>query len=105
MIASRIAVVCFASLFAASAFAATPQQEKMKTCNQEASAKALKGDERKKFMSDCLKKAPPASQPAAAASQPAKAQQEKMKVCNKEAGDKKLKGDERKKFMSDCLKK
>ncbi|SFN24495.1 psiF repeat-containing protein [Formivibrio citricus] len=100
MIASRIAVVCFASLFAASAFAATPQQEKMKTCNQEASAKALKGDERKKFMSDCLKKAPPASQPAAAATQ-----QDKMKVCNKEAGDKKLKGDERKAFMSNCLKK
>jgi hypothetical protein len=32
------------------------QQEKMKTCNAEAKEKALKGDERKKFMSECLKK-------------------------------------------------
>lgn len=32
------------------------QQDKMKACNKEAKDKALKGDERKKFMSDCLKK-------------------------------------------------
>lgn len=31
------------------------QQEKMKSCNKDAKEKALKGDERKKFMSDCLK--------------------------------------------------
>jgi len=31
------------------------QYEKMRTCNAEAKAKALKGDERKAFMSDCLK--------------------------------------------------
>jgi hypothetical protein len=31
------------------------QQEKMKKCNADASAKALKGDERKSFMSECLK--------------------------------------------------
>jgi hypothetical protein len=40
--------------------AATPdkkvtQQEKMKACNKDAGEKKLKGDERKKFMSDCLK--------------------------------------------------
>ncbi|UTN88242.1 PsiF family protein [Pseudomonas aeruginosa] len=28
----------------------------MKSCNADASAKALKGDERKAFMSTCLKK-------------------------------------------------
>jgi len=33
----------------------TTQGEKMKTCNQEASAKNLHGDERKAFMSHCLK--------------------------------------------------
>lgn len=33
----------------------TPQQEKMKSCNAEAKAKNLKGDEHKKFMSTCLK--------------------------------------------------
>jgi psiF repeat-containing protein len=68
----------------------TAQQEKMTACNKEAGDKKLAGDERKKFMSECLKAQPPT-------------QQDKMKSCNKEAGDKQLKGDERKKFMSDCL--
>jgi hypothetical protein len=31
------------------------QQERMKDCNKQASDKKLKGDERKKFMSGCLK--------------------------------------------------
>lgn len=31
------------------------QKEKMKSCNADAKAKGLKGDERKTFMSDCLK--------------------------------------------------
>jgi hypothetical protein len=79
------------------AFAANAQQEKMKTCNKEATEKKLKGAERKAFMSDCLKKdAPPAK--------PANAQQEKMKECNKQATEKKMKGADRKKFMSECLK-
>ncbi len=38
----------------ASAAPAT-QQDKMKSCNADAKTKALKGDERKKFMSACLK--------------------------------------------------
>jgi hypothetical protein len=63
------------------------QQERMKVCNQKAAD--MKGDERKKFMSDCLSKEK-------------LSQQEKMKVCNQKAGP--MKGDERKKFMSDCLK-
>ena len=76
------------------------QQEKMKACNAEAGSKALKGDERKKFMSDCL-----SAKPAAAATPAAPAtQQDKMKSCNAEAATKALKGDERKAFMSDCLK-
>ena len=33
----------------------TAQQNKMKTCNADAKTKALKGDERKAFMSTCLK--------------------------------------------------
>jgi hypothetical protein len=33
----------------------TPQQEKMKKCNADAGARKLKGDERRKFMSECLK--------------------------------------------------
>ena len=35
--------------------AKTAKQAKMKACNKEASDKSLKGDYRKKFMSDCLK--------------------------------------------------
>ena len=34
----------------------TPQQEKMSFCSKDAKAKGLKGEERKKFMSDCLRK-------------------------------------------------
>lgn len=81
---------------------AGPQQERMKECNKEAGDKALKGDERKQFMKNCLS-GKKADAPEAAA-EPS-AQQNRMKTCNKEAGDKALKGDERKKFMSECLKK
>lgn len=72
------------------------QQEKMKSCNADAKKNALKGDDRKKFMSECLSKKAPA--PATAN------QQGKMKACNAQAGEKALKGDERKAFMSECLK-
>ena len=68
------------------------QQELMKACNTQAGDK--KGDERKAFMSECLKgnSAAPATQ------------QEKMKKCNADATAKALKGDDRKTFTSDCLK-
>ena len=72
------------------------QQERMKACNQKAADK--KGEERKTFMSACLK-----GNDAAVSAKQAK-QQERMKDCNRQAGDKKLKGDERKSFMSSCLK-
>lgn len=39
----------------ASADAPANQKDKMKSCNMDAKAKELKGDERKKFMSTCLK--------------------------------------------------
>jgi len=73
--------------------APTAQQNKMSLCNKEAGER--KGEERKKFMSECLKAKP-------AASEKQTAQQEKMKTCNAQAKDKK--GEERKKFMSECLK-
>lgn len=69
----------------------TAQQSKMKTCNAEASG--MKGEERKKFMKQCL-----SNQPVAGNSQ-----QNRMKTCNAEAKGKF--GDERKAFMSQCLKK
>ena len=70
--------------------ARTPQQNKMAQCNKDAGDK--KGDERKAFMSQCLKAKPVAT-----------TQQDKMKACNVQAKD--MKGDERKAFMSECLKK
>ncbi|HEY9100755.1 PsiF family protein [Chitinimonas sp.] len=81
---------------APAADAPNKQQSKMGQCNKDAEGK--KGDERKKFMSECLK-----AKPAADASAKPTDQKEKMKWCNKEATGKK--GDERKKFMSECLKK
>src|ERR671939_529102 len=85
-----------ALLLAGPAFAQglTQQQERMKSCNADAAAKGLKGDERQSFMSQCLKGEEEGK---------LTAQQEKMKTCNREASDKKLKGDTRRSFMSDCL--
>jgi psiF repeat len=77
-------------------FADNSQQTKMKTCNADATAKSLKGDDRKAFMKTCLSAAPAA--PAT------NSQQEKMKSCNADAKSKGLKGDDRKQFMSTCLK-
>ncbi len=101
-------VLIVASLFAASALAVgaaestkakkelTPQQQRMSECSTK--SKGMKGDEHKKFMSECLK-----GETTAAAAKPA-TQQEKMKSCNTDASAKNLKGDDRKKFMSSCLK-
>jgi hypothetical protein len=71
------------------------QQERMKDCNEQAGAKKMEGDDRKKFMSACLK---------GGKGEKMSPQQARMKDCNKQASDKKMKGDERKTFMSGCLK-
>ncbi len=71
----------------------------MTDCNQQASAKMLKGEERKTFMSQCLKRD---HDLAGKALTP---QQQKMSDCSKAATAKSLKGDERSTFMSSCLKK
>lgn len=70
------------------AFAAeNAQQERMKTCNAKAADK--KGDERKKFMSECL-------------SAEKKTYDNKMATCN--AKTKGLKKDEANKVRSECMK-
>lgn len=89
-----LAALCLA--LATPALAKTTQQDRMKECNVK--AEGMKGDERKAFMSKCLK----GEDAAAAKAKPANPQQEKMKECNKKAEGKK--GEERKKFMSECLK-
>ncbi|MHC8404463.1 MULTISPECIES: PsiF family protein [unclassified Pseudomonas] len=96
----RAPLLMIGLLMCAQGFAATAQQNKMTTCNADATAKSLKGDERKAFMSTCLKAAPAANDDKVLT-----AQQQKMKTCNADAATKALKGDERKAFMSDCLKK
>jgi psiF repeat-containing protein len=73
------------------------QQERMKDCNEQAGAKKMEGDARKKFMSSCLKSG-------SAKNDKMTPQQARMKDCNKQASDKNMKGDDRKKFMSTCLK-
>ncbi|MBO1539338.1 PsiF family protein [Pseudomonas sp. OA65] len=85
----RVPLLMIGLLLCSQGFAETTQQSKMTTCNADATAKALKGDERKAFMSNCLKATP----------------QERMKSCNATATEQALKGDARKAFMSECLKK
>lgn len=97
----RAPMLMIGLLMCAQGFAATAQQNKMTTCNADATAKSLKGDERKAFMSTCLKAAPAANDDGKVLTP----QQQRMKTCNADAATKALKGDERKVFMSDCLKK
>jgi len=104
--ATTLALALAALIGATSSFAAesapakslTPQQQRMKDCNAQAGDK--KGDERKAFMSTCLK----GGSTTAAAKPKQVMQREKMKACNAQAGEKHLAGDERKNFMSTCLK-
>ena len=72
------------------------QQARMTSCNADAKAKHLSGDDRKAFMKSCLSGGSAAASP--------NSQQQKMKSCNADASSKGLKGDARKQFMSTCLK-
>jgi hypothetical protein len=72
---------------AAEAKAPNPQQEKMKTCNEQAGDK--KGEDRKAFMKTCLSAAPPPKE-------------SKMAMCNKKTAG--LKAEERAKAQSECMK-
>jgi hypothetical protein len=85
-------------LLSMSAGAQNAQQDKMKTCNTQAKAQSLSGDDRKSFMKTCLSNAPAADAPKL------NSQQQKMKQCNADAKTKGLAGADRKTFMSTCLK-
>ncbi len=86
-----VSFACFILPAQAAEKAISSQNKRMSECNTQATG--MKGDERKAFMSTCLKGDKVA----------APTQQEKMKTCNADAGTKHLKGDERKTFMSTCL--
>lgn len=96
----RIPLLMMGLLLCAQGFAATAQQNKMTHCNADATTQALKGDERKAFMSRCLK-----ATPAANDAKTLTPQQQKMRDCNRSAKTQALTGDARKTFMSRCLKK
>lgn len=83
-----LALTVAASLAHAADKELTPQQKLMGTCNKEAAG--LKGDERKKKVSECLANGK-------------KRQQEVMKACA--AQNKGKKGDDYKKAQKECLSK
>ena len=67
------------------------QQERMTTCNADASQRNLKGDARQNYMSACLSGK--------------LSQTTLMKVCNAEATQEKMTSDDRKAYLATCLKK
>jgi hypothetical protein len=73
------------------------QQSKMKSCNADATAKNLTGDDRKAYLKTCL-----SAQPAATTAT-GNSQQQKMKTCNADATAKNMTGDDRKAYMKTCL--
>jgi hypothetical protein len=88
------------------------QQQRMTSCNADATAKGLKGTERKSFMKSCLSEkstaattgaTAAASGAAGSAAAKGSTQQEKMKTCSADARSKGLKGADRKAFMKGCL--
>lgn len=112
---------------------ANPQHERMKRCNAEAKEQQLKGDERKAFMSGCLKgrhdadAAKPATEagasapavpasPVSSAAVPAVVaaaddgaddvadDKARTRACNQAATEQSLKGAKRKAFLSECMK-
>lgn len=100
-VATFAALVFVASLIPAATapvMAGSSQQAKTTACHEEANKKELQGEDKEKFLSDCLAAKPAESE------KKLTAQQEKMRECNREAREKSLKGDERRKFMSGCLK-
>jgi len=96
---SLITVLAVAALaltgVAAQAKEPTAQQQKMATCNKEATGK--KGDERKAFMKTCLSAAPAAAASAAAPATGAAA------ACDTQATEKKLKGAAKTSFTKKCV--
>ncbi len=97
---NRIIALVAASLFAvgmSSAALATPQQDRMKSCNAE--AKGKKGDERKAFMKACLSGDKPAAATTGASSA-ASADCEK-KALSKDG--KPLAGAAKASFMKKCV--
>ena len=74
------------------------QQDQAKACNDMADNKSLKGDDRKNFLQECLKKA--GNQQLNDMSQ-----KDKANVCKDLADKKNVTGSDRRSFMKDCMNK
>jgi hypothetical protein len=98
LLALTLALATLPAAHAKEEKAPTPQQERMRHCNEEARKQGLMGDERKQFMRQCLKGGGEAGKARTE-------QQQRMADCSRQAKEQNLKGDARRKFMSQCLKK
>ena len=91
MLAAIVAMPALAQQTKPPSPAQAAQQQRMTTCNADASQRNLKGDARQTYMTGCLG---------------GKMNQTTlMKVCNAQASQDKLTTDDRKTYMSACLKK
>jgi psiF repeat-containing protein len=97
VLGAALALFATQGVVAVEAASTNSQQEKMKSCNADAKAKSLTGDDRKAFMKTCL------SDKGTAGAAGGNSQQQKMKSCNADAKTKNLTGDDRKAFMKSCL--
>ncbi len=113
MLSTIIAGVVLSAVLSAPALA-NPQHERMRRCNAEAKEQSLKGDERKSFMSSCLRgKHDKTGVPSAQAGSDAQTAlpalpeleaAERAKACNLAAVEQALSGDERQAYISECSK-
>jgi len=86
LIATLFAVaLCASPAFAQEKKELTDQQKRMGECSKQASDKGIKGDDRNKFMSTCLKGGG-----------------DKTAACNAQADEKKLHGAARDSFVKKC---
>jgi hypothetical protein len=79
------AALCASPAFAQEKKELTDQQKRMGECSKQASDKGIKGDDRNKFMSTCLKGGG-----------------DKTAACNAQADEKKLHGAARDSFVKKC---
>lgn len=91
--------------------AGNSQQQRMGACNTGAGTRNLAGQERQRFMSDCLAgRIAPTDPTAATTASPSgtpaqQAQRARMLTCNSEVAQRQLTGTDRSAFMSSCLSK
>jgi hypothetical protein len=96
LLAALAATLALGATQWAAAATENTQQEKMTSCNADATAKGLKGDDRQAYMKNCLSAHPTTTAKG-------NSQQEKMKTCNADATAKGLKGTDRQAYMKTCL--